>query len=92
MSLLKLISCVGVSLMLIALPQTSWGQTDVKKAPDRSQQETRSPFPDLVGGLKKTEGCLGVETAQTPGGKRLIFAWFKDKEAVMNWYESDMHQ
>lgn len=33
-----------------------------------------------------------METAQTPGGKRLIFAWFKDKEAVMNWYDSDMHQ
>ncbi len=49
-------------------------------------------FPDLVSGLKATKGCIGVETAQTPDGKQCIFAWFENKKAVLNWYNSDMHQ
>ena len=49
-------------------------------------------FPDLVGALKATPGCLGVETARTAGGKQVIFAWFEDKKAALNWYYSDTHQ
>jgi hypothetical protein len=49
-------------------------------------------FPDLVGALKATPGCIGVETAMTSTGKRVIFAWFEDKKAVLNWYYSDVHQ
>jgi len=59
-------------------------------------QQPRSPadlgFPDLVSGLKATPGCLGVETARTGGGKNVIFAWFENKDAVLKWYHSDMHQ
>ena len=32
-------------------------------------------FPDLVGALKASPGCLGVETARTGSGKEVIFAW-----------------
>ena len=49
-------------------------------------------FPDVVTGLKATPGCLGVETARTPGGKNVVFAWFENKEAALKWYYSDMHQ
>ena len=49
-------------------------------------------FPDLVAGLKATPGCLGVETARTASGKQVIFAWFENKKAVLNWYYSDMHR
>jgi hypothetical protein len=49
-------------------------------------------FPDLVGALKATPGCLGVETAKTDSGKQVIFAWFEDKNAVLTWYYSDTHQ
>lgn len=49
-------------------------------------------FPDLVTGLKNTEGCLGVETAKSSSGKNVIFAWFEDKNAAKNWYNSEMHQ
>jgi len=49
-------------------------------------------FPDLVSGLKATPGCLGVETARTASGKMVIFAWFENKKAVLNWYNRDMHQ
>src|SRR5690242_18679538 len=51
-----------------------------------------SVFPDLVGGLKETPGCLGVETARTASGKACIFAWFEDKKALLGWYYSKMHQ
>lgn len=46
----------------------------------------------LVQGLQQTEGCLGVEVAQTRSGKSVIFAWFEDKEAVKRWYYSDVHK
>ena len=49
-------------------------------------------FPDVVGALKATPGVLGVETAQTPGGKRVIFAWFEGKKALVDWYHGDVHQ
>src|SRR5436190_9940646 len=49
------------------------------------------PFPDLVAGLKATQGCLGVETARTSSGKNVIFAWFEDKKAALRWYTSKMH-
>src|SRR5262245_64395434 len=49
-------------------------------------------LPDLVGSLKATPGCLGVETATTGSGKQVIFAWFEDKKAALKWYYSDTHQ
>ena len=49
-------------------------------------------MPDLVGALKKTKGCLGVETAGTSTGKEVIFAWFEDKKAVLRWYSSPTHR
>ena len=48
--------------------------------------------PDLVAALKATPGILGVETAQTGTGKQVIFAWFENKKAVLNWYYSDTHR
>ena len=49
-------------------------------------------FPDVIGALKATPGCLGVETAHTPGGKRVIFAWFESKKALVERYHGDVHQ
>ena len=49
-------------------------------------------FPDLVGALKNTPGVLGVDTAMTSSGKQVIFAWFENKKAVLNWYYSGTHQ
>jgi len=49
-------------------------------------------LPDLVGMLKATPGVLGVDAARTASGKQVIFAWFEDKKAVVNWYYSDGHQ
>jgi len=49
-------------------------------------------LPDLVGALKATPGCLGVEAARTMSGKQVIFAWFENRKAVINWYNSDLHR
>src|SRR5690349_20087530 len=57
-----------------------------------AQNPPQLPFPDLVGPLKATPGCLGVETSRTASGKLVIFAWFEDKKAVMRWYNSELHQ
>jgi hypothetical protein len=49
-------------------------------------------LPDLVGGLKTIAGCIAVETAIIVRGKEVIFAWFEDRQAVLRWYHSGMHQ
>ena len=57
-----------------------------------AQNPSPNPFPDLVGGIQATPGCLGVETARTASGKNVIFAWFEDKQAALRWYNSEMHR
>ena len=42
--------------------------------------------------IRATPGCLGVELAQTESGKQVIFAWFENKKAALNWYYSQPHQ
>lgn len=49
-------------------------------------------FPNVVGALKMAPGCLGVETGQTASGRRVIFAWFESKKALVDWYHGDAHQ
>lgn len=70
---------------------SSQSQSDAQTRNDKPAGQPNGGFPDLVGGLKDTPGCLGVETAQTASGKNVIFAWFENKKAALNWYDSDMH-
>jgi hypothetical protein len=62
------------------------------QAPHPPQAMPQPQLPDLVGALKSIPGCLGVETARTGSGKQVIFAWFENKKAVLNWFYSDVHQ
>ncbi len=55
-------------------------------------QAPRPGFPNVVGALRTTPGVLGVETAQTASGRQVIFAWFENKKALVDWYHSDAHQ
>jgi hypothetical protein len=48
--------------------------------------------PDLIAALRGTPGVLGVDAASTMSGKQVIFAWFENKQAVLNWFYSDTHQ
>ncbi len=52
----------------------------------------RDPGAELAAALKASPGCLGVEVAFTQSRKAVIFAWFKDKAAALDWYYSDYHQ
>jgi hypothetical protein len=49
-------------------------------------------FPSVVKAVREAPGCLGVETGQTASGRRVIFAWFEGKKALVDWYHSDVHQ
>jgi Holliday junction resolvase len=48
--------------------------------------------PDLIAALRGTPGVLGVDAASTMSGKQVIFAWFENKQAVLNWFYSETHQ
>lgn len=74
-----------VGLPCIALQPRAVSQEDT---PGRGGPEG---MPDLVGALKASEGCLGVETAWTGSKKSVIFAWFKDLEACLDWYYNETH-
>src|SRR5262245_20739916 len=79
----------------VILAATMWSPALlVGRAQDNASAPQPNPagFPDLVGGLKATPGVLGVDTARTTSGKMVIFAWFENKKAVLNWYNSDMHE
>jgi hypothetical protein len=69
--------------MLVVGPALVAGQT--------SAPPQRPAGQDLVGALKASPGCLGVETARTASGKQVIFAWFENKKTVLTWYYSDTH-
>src|SRR5437899_3037842 len=49
-------------------------------------------FASVVSAARAWPGCLGVETGQTSSGKRVIFAWFESKKALVGWYHSEVHQ
>jgi heme-degrading monooxygenase HmoA len=55
-------------------------------------QAPPADFPNVVSAVRAAPGCLGVETGQTSSGKRVIFAWFESKKALVGWYRSDVHQ
>jgi hypothetical protein len=46
----------------------------------------------LIKAAKESPGCLGVETGRTTNGTLVIFAWFENKKALVDWYKSDFHQ
>src|SRR5688572_22229434 len=80
-----------VMVVMLALVVFSPG-TLVLLAQAPPQQGALAGFPDLIGMLKATPGVLGVDAAQTMSGKQVIFAWFENKKAALNWYYSEDHQ
>ena len=46
----------------------------------------------LIKAARESPGCLGVETGRTNSGTLVIFAWFQNKKAIVDWYRSDFHQ
>lgn len=79
----------SIIAIVVFLPS---GISLVAQAPRAESAQASGGFPDLIGALKATPGCLGVDAATTASGKQVIFAWFENKRAVLNWYNSETHQ
>src|SRR5262249_44299504 len=60
--------------------------------PSAQAQAPQPGFAALLDAARAHPGCLGVDTGQTASGKRVIFAWFEDKAALVSWYKSEAHQ
>lgn len=60
------------------LPGANQAADPPPKGDGKGSPDLVAAFPDLVAALKKSPGCLGVETARTASGKAVIFAWFED--------------
>ena len=74
-------------------PETREIERELGKLSSSESAPTQArSFPDVLGALKTTPGCLGVDTAQTSSGKSVIFAWFENKTSLVDWYHSDAHQ
>jgi uncharacterized protein (TIGR03435 family) len=85
--LLCVLALAALVLVLGVALAAAQEQNPPAAASGRGQQP-----PDLTAALKATPGVLGVEAAQTISGKQAIFAWFENKQAVLNWFYSDAHQ
>ncbi len=46
----------------------------------------------LMAAAAQTPGFLGADVAQTQTGKGVIFVWFKNKDAVLAFYNNPVHQ
>ena len=77
----ELVMAASITLALLC----SW------TSPARAQAPPGS-FGHVVSAARAWPGCLGVETGQTSSGKRVIFAWFENKKALVGWYHSEAHQ
>jgi hypothetical protein len=45
----------------------------------------------LARAVLASPGALGIETGRTVKGRLVIFAWFENKKALVDWYQSDFH-
>ncbi len=87
----KAIATAVVATVVAGLTASAWTQEHHGRGGPQGRPDVDMGAM-LIQGLQGTDGCLGVETAQTRGGKRVIFAWFEDKAATKRWYYSETHQ
>jgi hypothetical protein len=74
---------VAVASAFFAAPFASPAQEVQPGDPAYAQQ--------LIRAVLASPGVLGVELGQTLKGKFVIFAWFENKKALVDWYWSDFH-
>lgn len=79
--------CLSASLLIVS---TSTAQKTATPPPDTGDRRDMGDL--LIQGLKQIDGCLAVKTCEWNDGKQSIVAWFKNKEAAVEWYYSDTHQ
>lgn len=87
-----LVAGLALGAAVSGLVSTVIAQQPAAPPPSEGRGERTAGFPDLLSALRQVDGVLGVEAAQTGGGKQVIFAWFEDKAAAKRWYYSDVHR
>jgi hypothetical protein len=90
----RTVRVVAVALCGLALAagRTAADDKPAKEAAKPDAKQLNAIGKKLLEGLKATPGCLGVETAATQSGKRVVFAFFENKKAAEKWYYSPVHQ
>jgi hypothetical protein len=83
-----------LALTMAAVCAIGLGGLVVAQQGGEESQGARSPDmgAQLIEGLRKTPGCLGVDAGRFMSGKNAIIAWFEDKAAAVRWYHSETHQ
>jgi hypothetical protein len=88
--------CFGFGILAVLFTTASLVPAQQPEKPQQTKpQDDKAAvqgFPQLLAALKASPGCLGVEIAKTASGKDVIFAWFENKKAAMQWYYSDTHR
>lgn len=46
----------------------------------------------LMDAVEHSPGCQGTVRAVTTNGRLVLFSWFENKQALLQWYHSQMHQ
>ncbi|MCH8830211.1 MAG: hypothetical protein IID45_11600 [Planctomycetes bacterium] len=82
-------TCIVV-LFALSVPALSFSADEKPAKPKNVKRQ--GPFPGLLAAVKKSPGCLGVESAVTASRKNVLFVWFKDKKSAIAWYNSKYHQ
>jgi hypothetical protein len=89
-TLATLIASIGfVIIATIQAPAFAGGRSEIQPDHERGGPDIGKM---LVNGLKNTDGCLKVITAETSVGTSTIIAWFENKDAVERWYYSNTHE
>lgn len=100
-TMMSRLALVGILIFSVGGSLPVWaGDQPKKETPGKEKKpEQGTPAPNyvdlgqqMIKALKASPGCLGVEIANTASGKGVIFAWFKDKKACLDWYYGDTHQ
>ena len=85
------------SLASAAAQEAKSGGAGPGEQPGQNANEAANPGDpgygeQLVKAVLASPGVLGIELAQTTKGRRVIFAWFENKRALVDWYQSDFHE
>jgi hypothetical protein len=83
---------VVLAVALVAFVISPAAVVTFAQAPPRLDSGSTQKLPDLVASLRATPGVLGVDAGQMASRKQVIFASFENKQAVLNWFYSDVHQ
>ncbi len=85
----RVVAAVVVLAVALSAGFASSGSTQKPGTDDKDEDKQAQMFFNSV---KSLPGCLGGQMAEFEDNQHVIFLWYKDKKAVMNWIRDPMHQ